>query len=134
MKMLSVPRLGSFPVATFGEATLFTAAGLEAGRDGSLCLTDRSLQRVRRIGSDGVIAALAGQRVALTTPGAFGVDGGPLRPAGSVGGASREALGESARHFCRHDGGAAAGSFRSRGCLTFRTSIACCCASRAGRT
>jgi YD repeat-containing protein len=59
------------------QATLFQVLGLALGSNGSLYLADDQYQRVRRIGSDGVITALAGQQVALNTPGALAGDNGP---------------------------------------------------------
>ena len=63
------------------QASFFQPVGLARGGDGSLYVSDASYQRVRRIGTDGVIQALAGQQIALNTPGVFAGDNGPAAAA-----------------------------------------------------
>ena len=57
------------------SAQLFSPGGLAIGRDGSLYVSDFSYDRVRRIGPDGIITALAGRRVELNTSGIDGENG-----------------------------------------------------------
>ena len=61
-------------------ATLFSIGGLTLGTDGSFYIATTNFDRVRRVGPDSIITALAGRRVGLNTSGIDG-DGGPATAA-----------------------------------------------------
>jgi len=58
------------------QAQLFTPTGVAIGSDGSLYIADYSNNRVRRVGTDGIITTVAGNGI-----GGFSGDGGPATQA-----------------------------------------------------
>jgi RHS repeat-associated protein len=64
---------GSSPPALARDVALFGPTGLAFGPDGSLYLSDDTLQQVLRVGNDGILRAVAGKAFVQGTSG----DGGP---------------------------------------------------------
>jgi YD repeat-containing protein len=78
-------------------AAFFSPGGLALGADGGLFIADFSYHRVRRVGPEGAIAALAGRQVLLNNP-------GPYLPTEDAGPATAAALQSPSRIAVSPDG------------------------------